>query len=208
MRRMTGRTSSVTSRPLRCRSVGSSDAASARSTDAAASRRARPPCRTRSRRPTFHSTAVTASCNAGARSTSGAAPRRRRCRRASASVSVPGSGVECRPRRTNTRSRYSRVALVPGRQREPEAHLRPRREPLGERERELRDAKRPLERAGDVAVRDPTDLAPLGVQQADRDPGGAPHQPRSRRGNRGFRAEEPHRNVGSLDAPTRSWPVP
>ena len=62
-----------------------------------------------------------------------------------------------------------RVALVPGRERQPEAHLRPGREALGERERELRDPERPLERPGDVAVRDPADLAALRVPQPHRD---------------------------------------
>ena len=67
------------------------------------------------------------------------------------------------------------VALVAHRQGQAEAHLGPGREPEAEGQRQLLDAERPLEVAGDVAVRDEADLALLGEPDADRKARVAPH---------------------------------
>ena len=98
-RRMTGRTSSTTSRPLRRRFVSSDGDASAASRSR---RNAAAPATSTSTR---HSTAVTASCRAGARSTSGAAPVTARPS-GNASVSTLGSAARSTGW-ANTTSRYS-----------------------------------------------------------------------------------------------------
>ena len=127
----------------------------------------------------------------------------------SAAVSSAGSAS----RSTGSREHevdVLRVALVAGRQGQPEAHLRAGREALGERERELHDAKRALERPGDVAVADPADLAELRVLEPDRVRGAAPHEPAplvtpTAAGT--LVPEEPHGDVGARTG-LRSWPVP
>src|SRR4029079_9710284 len=102
-----------------------------------------------------------------------------------------------------------RVTFVTGRQRQAETHLRSGREPLGERERELGDAKRPLERPGHVGVRDPADLAALRVPEPYRIRRPAPHAgaPTARAG---FAPAglEPRNRTGTPDPSLRSWPVP
>ena len=147
--------------------------------------------------------AVTASCNAGARSASATAPT---TSMPSGNAAVSGAGSASRSTVFGEHEvDVLRVALVPGRQRQPEAHLRPGREALGERERELRDAKRALERPGDVAVADPADLAELRVLEPDRVRGAAPHDGTGagRRRAPWCRGSAPGRR-----RPTRSGPGP
>ena len=62
------------------------------------------------------------------------------------------------------------VALVPHGQGETEADLGPRREALGERERELLDAERALERPRHIAVGDEAHLASLREADTHREP--------------------------------------
>ena len=142
---------------------------------------------------------VTASCSAGARSASAATP----------ATTIPsGSAAVSRSGRTSRSIGSAEldvevlgVGLVPDREREPEADLRPGREPLGERERELHDPERPLEAAGDVAVPDEAHLAVLREPHPHREPGVALHDGTSR-------APVHRASTGTVWPWLRSWPVP
>ena len=147
--RIAPRTSSSTSRPLRDRVTVTSSRASRAATPERSSAAS---SATSSSRPTstIQVNAVTISCNAGARSIE-----LTRARDLDA-----GGQRDVQPRwelvelhRLAERDvEELLVALVARREGQSEAHLRPGREPLGERQRQRLDAERPLERACRVAM--------------------------------------------------------
>ena len=199
-RRITGSTSSSTSRPLRRRESEAPGAQCAVNVLTQLRRVDR--CAVGPRvGSTCHTTAVTASCNAGARSASGTAPV---TAMPSGSASVSDTdNASSSTSSANTRSRYSASLSCPVESAKPKLTLGRGEKPSVNANgsfviRNARSSARATSR-----WRDPADLAPLRVPEPHRVRRSAPHD---RRPACGLRAQEPDR--ARRRRRSRSWPVP